>query len=113
QEHDGLALHHAIEVAQRLVQWVALRWGENSMMSRTSRKVWVRPFCGRTNFSTWSENRHRPTLSLFRIAENPSTAATSAASSDLNFAAVPKRSEALPSTISITVISRSAMNFFT
>ena len=57
--------------------------------------------------------RSRPTLSLLRIALKASRQATSAASSRLDCEALPKFPDALTSTTSTTVSSRSSVNFFT
>ena len=54
-----------------------------------------------------------PTLSLFLIAEKASTLAISAASSRLLCAPEPKSPDALTSTMSRSVSSRSSTNFFT
>ena len=72
-----------------------------------------RPFFGGMKSSTRSVKRSRPTLSLFRIALKASRQATSAASSRFDCVALPKFPEALTSTTSITVSSRSSVNFFT
>ena len=65
------------------------------------------------NFSTRSVNSTRPTRSWFWIAEKASTLATSAASSRLLRAPEPKLPDALRSTSSSRVSSRSSVNFFT
>jgi len=57
--------------------------------------------------------KDEPTLSLFLIALKASRQATSAASSRLDCVVLPKLPEALTSTTSITVSSRSSVNFFT
>ena len=71
------------------------------------------PFFGGTKLSTSSVKMMRPTRSLFWIAENASTAASSAASSRFCRSREPKRPEADMSTSSITVISRSSVNSLT
>src|SRR5882757_1196306 len=53
----------------------------------------------------------RPTLSLLRMAENASTAASSAASSFFVCFTLPNCPDALTSTTNITVSSRSSSNF--
>ena len=58
--------------------------------------------------STRSVNMSKPTRSLLDVAAMDSTAASSAASSRLNRPRVPKSADALASTISITVSSRSS-----
>ena len=78
-----------------------------------SRSVCRRPFFGGMKSSTSSEKRISPTLSLLRIALNASSDATSAASSRLLRCTLPKFPDALTSTTSITVSSRSSVNFFT
>ena len=63
--------------------------------------------------STWSENRIIPTLSLLRMALKANRQATSAASSRLLKSTLPKLPDALTSTTSMTVNSRSSVNFLT
>ena len=63
--------------------------------------------------STWSVNRINPTLSLLRMAEKARTLASSAANSRLLWCAEPKLPDALRSTSSRIVNSRSSVNFFT
>ena len=60
-----------------------------------------------------SVNNSRPTRSLLRIAEKARSAAISAAVSSFVDGALPNRPEADASTTSITVSSRSSVNFFT
>jgi hypothetical protein len=71
------------------------------------------PFFGGIKSSTRSVKRINPTLSLFLIALNASRQATSAASSRFDCVVLPKLPEALTSTTSMTVSSRSSVNFFT
>jgi len=77
------------------------------------RSVCERPFFGGMKSSTRSVKSSRPTLSLFRMALNARRQATSAASSRFDCVVLPKFPEALTSTTSITVNSRSSVNFFT
>jgi hypothetical protein len=65
------------------------------------------------NSSTSSVKRRSPTLSLFWMALKARIEATSAASSRLLEATLPKLPEALTSTMSMTVNSRSSVNFLT
>ena len=81
--------------------------------SRITLSTWVIPLWGGMNFSIRSVKSIRPTLSLFLIALNASTAPNSAASSFLVVLTVPKLPEALISTRSITVSSRSSTNLLT
>ena len=68
---------------------------------------------GGTNRSTRSVTMYRPTRSLFLIAENATTAASSAASSRLTWPRVPKNPDALMSITRLTVRSRSSTNCLT
>ena len=72
-----------------------------------------RPLRGGTKCSTASVKRTAPTRSLLRIAENASTAASSAASSLLKRRACRTAPTPDRSTTSITVSSRSSMNSLT
>jgi hypothetical protein len=78
-----------------------------------TRSTWRRPFFGGTYFSTLSVTMYIPTRSLFLIAENATTAASSAASSRFAVPCEPKYSEALMSTMRLTVRSRSSTNCLT
>src|SRR5439155_4609226 len=62
-----------------------------------TRSTCFRPLRGGMNFSTPSEKRIRPTLSLLRMAEKARTEAISAASSRLDCATEPNRPEPLRS----------------
>ena len=74
-------------------------------MTRSTCRV---PLRGRSASSMRSVKMMRPTLSLFVIAENAKSAPSSAASVDFSCVTLPKIVEALASTISITVSSRSS-----
>ncbi len=83
-------------------------WGRNPTNSRIIIKIWLRPFLGGMNFSTLSEKKMQPTLSLFCAAEKASTAAISVMTFFLNRSADPNSRDAETSTRSIMVSSRSS-----
>ena len=87
--------------------------GSKNSSSRTRRSTWVTPFLGGMNSSTSPVNATRPTRSLCRIAENASSAVSSAATSVLLLAAEPNVPEADRSTTNNTVSSRSSTKRFT
>ncbi len=63
---------------------VSVLFGLNSNNSLMILKIWDRPFLGGINNSIWSENKTRPTLSLFWSAEKAKVAAISVKISLLN-----------------------------
>ncbi|MPM37254.1 hypothetical protein SDC9_83861 [bioreactor metagenome] len=71
------------------------------------------PFLGGINFSTLSEKKMTPILSLFWMAENAKVAAISATVSRLIFSDDPKPRLSDTSISSITVSSRSSSKIFT
>ena len=93
--------------------FVPLPLGWKYSISRIRRNVCRRPFLGGMKSSTSSLKSRSPTLSLLLIALNARIEATSAASSRLLSSTLPNVPEALTSTTSITVSSRSSVNFFT
>ena len=82
--------------------------GRKPTSSRMMARMWLRPFFGGMNFSTRSEKKMQPTLSLFCEAEKASTAAISVITCCLVCSVEPKVREAETSTSSIVVSSRSS-----
>jgi hypothetical protein len=76
-----------------------------------TRRTWVGPLAGGMCFSTRSLKRMSPTRSWLAMAEKARTAAISAARSRLSCAVEPNRLDAETSTSSMTVSSRSSVNF--
>ena len=70
--------------------------------------MWLRPFFGGMNFSTRSEKKMHPTLSLFSAAEKASTAAISVMMFFLSLSVEPNMRDPETSTTSIIVSSRSS-----
>ena len=87
--------------------------GRKYSSSRITRSTWFLPFLGGMYFSTSEVNMMSPTLSLFLIAENASSAHSSTATSSLKRDTEPKWPDELASTTSITVSSRSSTCFLT
>ena len=81
--------------------------------SRTRRRTWRRDLPGGMNCSTRSVKVTRPTRSLLATAAKASVAATSAASARLVTVVEVNADDALRSTASRTVSSRSSMYCFT
>ena len=82
--------------------------GRNPTSSRMIIRMWLRPFFGGMNFSTLSEKKMQPTLSLFCAAEKASTAAISVMMFFFRRSVVPNMRDAETSTRSIIVSSRSS-----
>ena len=87
--------------------------GRRSKMSRTILRTWLFPLAGGMNFSIRSVNRIAPTLSLFPMALNASTAASSVSKSFCVRVLVPPDTDGLTSTIKMTVSSRSSSKTLT
>ena len=82
--------------------------GRKPISSRMIIRIWLRPFFGGMNFSTRSEKKMQPTLSLFCAAEKASTAAISVMMFFFSRSVEPNMREADTSTSSIIVSSRSS-----
>ncbi len=78
-----------------------------------TRSTWRLPFRGGSASSIRSVNMTRPTLSLLVIAEKARRAPSSAARACLVWRRLPKMVDALASTTSMTVSSRSSAKRFT
>src|SRR5659263_284524 len=87
--------------------------GSKLSISRTILSIWPLPFLGGIYFSTLSEKRIRPTLSLLAITEYARTAAISVIISLLVPDTVPNSPDRLTSISSITVSSRSSSKILT
>ena len=114
EKNDRASGHDLVQIIEReRLGSVPRPCGSKKRISRMMRNVWERPFFGGMKSSTRSVKRSRPTLSLLRIALKASRHATSAASSRFDCETLPKLPEALTSTTSMTVSSRSSVNFLT
>ncbi len=82
--------------------------GRKPTSSRMIARMWLRPFFGGMNFSTRSEKKMHPTLSLFCAAEKASTAAISVMTFFFSRATDPNMRDPDTSTASIIVSSRSS-----
>ena len=82
--------------------------GRKLISSRIIIRMWLRPFLGGMYFSTRSEKKMQPTLSLFWAAEKATTAAISVRMFFLRKWVDPNMREAETSTMSIIVSSRSS-----
>ena len=82
--------------------------GSKEINSRIIIRIWLLPFFGGMNFSTLSEKKMQPTLSLFCAAEKAKTAAISVMTFFFIRSVEPNIREPLTSTSSIIVSSRSS-----
>ena len=92
---------------------VPLSSGLKLSISRIISSICLRPFFGGMNFSTLSEKKITPTLSLFWIEEKARVAAISVMISFFASPTAPKLRLALTSMSNITVSSRSSSYDFT